>query len=127
MAGVASRRTQPERQVETLLRLAGVRHLRRNFRGLPGCPDFAVRSARLAVFVDSCFWHGCRWHCRRPSSHKEYWDQKIERNALRDSLVNVTLIKMHWRVMRIWEHQIRDAAGRAKVIARVAAALNAIE
>ena len=126
MAGVRSRRTQPERQVESLLRLAGVRHLRRNFRGLPGCPDFVIRSARIAIFVDSCFWHGCRWHHRRPASRQEYWDAKIERNAARDRLVNGLLKRMNWRVIRIWEHQIRDSTGRAKVIARVAAALTGV-
>jgi DNA mismatch endonuclease Vsr len=123
MAGVGSRRTQPERQVETLLRLAGVRHVRRNVRALPGCPDFVLRDARLAVFVDSCFWHGCRWHYRRPASRREYWDLKIERNVRRDSQVNALLKNMGWRVLRIWEHQIRETAGQAKVIAKVVAIL----
>ena len=124
MAGVGSRRTRPERQVETLLRLAGVRHVRRNVRPLPGCPDFVLRNARLAVFVDSCFWHGCRWHYRRPASRQEYWDLKIERNVRRDKEVNTLLKSMNWRVLRIWEHQIRDATGQSRVMARVVAALN---
>lgn len=123
MAAVGSRRTQLERQVECLLRLAGARHLSRNVRVLPGCPDFVIRSARLAVFVDSCFWHGCRWHHRPPASRKNYWEPKIARNVLRDRDVNTALKRLHWHVCRVWEHQIRDEPGRKKVIRRLASAL----
>lgn len=126
MAAVRSRRTRPEREVEILLRTAGIRHLRRNFRALPGCPDFVIRSARLVVFVDSCFWHGCRWHCRRPATHREYWDRKIARNADRDRFVNSLLKGMGWSVIRIWEHQLRGALGRAKVISRVTSAVQSV-
>lgn len=123
MARVGSRRTQPERQVEGLLRLCGVQHLRRNVKGVPGCPDFVVRGERIAIFVDSCFWHGCKWHCRRPTSRQSYWTPKIARNAKRDKDVTALLRSMNWRVVRIWEHQIRDGPGQAKVLRRLRAAL----
>lgn len=119
MGRIRKRGTGPERIMETLLRRAGVRHLRRNVARLPGCPDFVIREARLTVFVDSCFWHGCRLHYRRPASRREYWDLKIQRNIERDQHVNALLSAKGWRVARYWEHEIRDEIGRTEVIAKL--------
>jgi DNA mismatch endonuclease, patch repair protein len=76
--------------------------------GIPGKPDFAHRSARLVVFIDSCFWHGCPQHLRRPASNTEYWQQKIQRNRARDRQVTEELKRGGWRVVRIWEHSVRN-------------------
>jgi DNA mismatch endonuclease (patch repair protein) len=70
--------------------------------------------------VDGCFWHGCRWHCRMPKSHKGFWATKITRNKARDREVGRVLRKRRWRVLRIWEHSLREPA---KVVTRLNAML----
>ena len=74
---------------------------------LPGRPDFVFRAARLAVFVDGCFWHGCPKHKRLPKSRPDFWAPKLERNRQRDREVNRTLRGKGWTVVRIWECSLR--------------------
>lgn len=73
-----------------------------------GKPDFVFVSKRIAVFIDSCFWHKCPLHHRQPHSNKEYWIPKLKRNEERAKEVNKDLIKEGWKVIRIWEHEIKD-------------------
>lgn len=88
---------------------------------LPGKPDFVFRQEMLAVFVDGCFWHGCRWHAQQPSSNIEYWEKKIMRNKLRDRQVTHALELAGWKVLRIWEHSFDDSD---KVMMRLKEALH---
>ena len=81
-----------------------------------GKPDFLFRKARLAVFVDGCFWHGCPRCYRRPKSNRKFWDAKITRNRERDRLVTRELRRGEWRVVRIWEHSL---ASPKKIIGRL--------
>ena len=76
---------------------------------LPGRPDFAFRAERVLVFVDGCFWHGCARCYRRPASNRKYWDAKVLRNQARDREVTRELKKRGWRVLRIWEHELKGA------------------
>ncbi|GEP45019.1 very short patch repair endonuclease [Brevifollis gellanilyticus] len=69
-------------------------------------PDFVFREAKVVVFVDGCFWHGCPEHYRRPGSRQEFWDAKIARNQARDIEVARELRRGGWRVMRLWEHDL---------------------
>jgi len=71
-----------------------------------GKPDFLFREARLALFVDGCFWHGCPRCYRRPESNRKFWDTKIARNRERDRQVSRELRRLGWRVIRIWEHAL---------------------
>ncbi|MBU2573413.1 MAG: very short patch repair endonuclease [Elusimicrobia bacterium] len=120
MAAVKSRgNVSTEAAVRRIFLAKGVTGWRRHLNSIPGKPDFAFRSARVAVFVDGCFWHGCK-SCRRnitPSTNNEYWRQKIKRNQERDRKVNADLRKSRWRVVRIWEHAIANAP--AKVVQRI--------
>jgi DNA mismatch endonuclease (patch repair protein) len=68
-----------------------------------GKPDFIFRQVRLALFVDGCFWHGCPKHATQPKSNRAFWKNKFARNLARDKLVNRTLRRNGWRVIRIWE------------------------
>lgn len=70
-----------------------------------GKPDFVFRSARVAVFVDGCFWHGCPKpkHAPLPKNRAEWWAAKLTRNKLRDQLVTRTLRAEGWKVVRVWE------------------------
>ena len=72
-----------------------------------GKPDFVFPRLRLAVFVDGCFWHSCPDHARIPKSNTAFWKKKLAANRARDLLVKRTLRKEGWRVLRIWEHELR--------------------
>ena len=91
---------------------------------IPGSPDFLFRSARLAVFVDGCFWHGCTEHRSIPRTNREMWRDKIEKNRRRDQEVSLRLSNMGWRVLRIWEHELSSepAAVVKKIIENLQAA-----
>lgn len=80
-----------------------------------GKPDFAFRKARIAVFIDGCYWHGCRKHGRMPASNRAYWERKIGRNIERDRTVKRELRKAGWTVVRVWEHELKDGTVRRKL------------
>jgi DNA mismatch endonuclease, patch repair protein len=96
-------------KIETAFRKAlwskGFRY-RKNSTKYFGKPDIILKRFKTVIFIDSCFWHGCRYHCRIPSSNKKYWQNKIFRNKLRDKLVNQHYKKIGWQNVRIWEHQV---------------------
>jgi DNA mismatch endonuclease (patch repair protein) len=73
-------------------------------------PDFVFRQARLALFVDGCFWHGCPRHATKPENNRAFWRRKLSANKTRDRLVNRALRRAGWRVLRIWEHTLQWAA-----------------
>lgn len=75
----------------------------RRYQKVFGKPDFIFPKLRLAVFVDGCFWHGCPKHATKPKNNRRFWQRKFSANKKRDRLVNRTLSKGGWRVMRIWE------------------------
>jgi DNA mismatch endonuclease (patch repair protein) len=96
---------ETELALAKLLRAGGIIGWRRN-QFIFGKPDFVFRKARLAVFVDGCFWHGCPKHANMPVNNREFWRRKFSTNKARDELVNRTLRKNGWRVLRIWEHDL---------------------
>ena len=111
-----------ELKLASILRAAGITGWRRH-QAVPGHPDFIFRRERLAVFVDGCFWHGCRWHCRMPRGNRSYWQKKIKRNALRGHATNKLLRNARWRVLRIWEHSLRSPqAVAARIISELSLA-----
>ena len=110
-----------ELKLASILRAAGITGWRRH-QPLPGRPDFSFRRERLAVFVDGCFWHGCRWHCRMPRGNRGYWRLKIARNKRRDRAVSKMLRVRGWRVIRIWGHSL---CAPGAVVSRVSSELNA--
>lgn len=65
---------------------------------------------RVVVFVDGCFWHNCQQCKFKPSSNVKYWEEKFARNKIRDEYVNRALKARGWRVIRIWEHELRNPA-----------------
>lgn len=100
-----------------LLRDSGISGWRRHLK-LPGTPDVSFVRERTAVFVDGCFWHGCR-PCskgRMPVNNAGYWRDKIEANRRRDRKANRALRKKGWKVIRLWEHTVerepQQAVGR---------------
>lgn len=67
--------------------------------------DLVFKSARVVVFVDGCFWHGCPLHGTWPKKNADFWRTKIEANRSRDADTNVRLVDAGWLVMRVWEHE----------------------
>ena len=107
MRRIKGRDTSAEILLRKSLWARGLRGYRIGVSTLPGRPDVAFARAKVAVFVDGCYWHGCPAHCRMPSSNRPYWERKIQRNMERDKAHVRALRKAGWRVIRLWEHQVR--------------------
>jgi DNA mismatch endonuclease (patch repair protein) len=106
MKGNRSRDTQPEVAVRSAAHRLGLR-FRKHERPVPDLrctADLVFRSARLAVFVDGCFWHSCPDHGRPPRTNESYWAAKLRRNIERDRRNDEDLRARGWNVLRIWEH-----------------------
>lgn len=106
MRRVKSKDTALERRVRSALHQRGLRF--RLSYPLPGHPDIVFISGRVAVFIDSCFWHGCPQHVRMPRSNVEYWNRKIARNMERDSRTKAAYKRSGWKLMRFWEHELKE-------------------
>jgi len=96
---------QTEVALAKLMRQNNIKGWRRN-QPVFGKPDFIFRSARLAIFVDGCFWHGCPKHANMPVNNRAFWRRKLSANKVRDRLVTRTLRERGWHVLRIWEHDL---------------------
>lgn len=112
------RDTGPERALRSALHRAGYRYrvCSRPIRDLRRTADLVFVTARLAVFVDGCYWHGCPEHYEPPRANATCWRTKVEQNVSRDRETNRILRDARWRVVRIWEHEPLSESV-AKVIA----------
>ena len=81
---------------------------RKNVASYYGKPDLVLKKYKTVIFIDSCFWHGCKKHCRIPSTRKKYWEEKITRNKVRDKEVNRYYKKNRWYIQRVWEHEVNN-------------------
>ncbi len=118
MQGNRKRDTRPELAVRKAVHRLGLRY-RVACRPLPRerfTADLVFRSARVAVFIDGCFWHGCPEHFSSPRTNASYWGPKIVRNQARDAAAMTALRAAGWVGLRIWEHEAPDLA--AERIAR---------
>jgi DNA mismatch endonuclease (patch repair protein) len=87
---------------------------------LPGRPDFVIVFARVAIFVDGCFWHSCPDHGSTPTTNREFWVKKLAGNVVRDRRVDAELASAGWRVARIWEHSVEtDLAASVREILKL--------
>ncbi|MFF7893580.1 very short patch repair endonuclease [Streptomyces sp. NPDC007907] len=124
MAAIKRRDTKPERTIRSLLHAAGKRYrvdLRLQLEGARPRPDIVFTRARVAVFVDGCFWHCCPEHGRQPGVNGGYWGPKLQRNVARDRAADAALAAAGWTVVRVWEHEAPDEAA-ARIIATLEAA-----
>lgn len=80
---------------------------RRNIK-MYGNPDFVFPKKKILVFIDGCFWHGCKKHKPLPKSNRQFWSKKIARNIERDNEVNFHYRYSKWSVVRIWEHNLKN-------------------
>lgn len=106
MSRVKATETGIEIKFRKALWSAGYRY-RKNVRGYFGTPDIVLKKYKTVIFVDSCFWHGCKKHGTMPKTRKSFWKNKIERNIERDKEVVKYYKREGWKVIRIWEHEIK--------------------
>jgi len=117
-----AKNTAPERELRHALRSIGVLGYRIAPGGIPGRPDVAFLSERLAVFVNGCFWHRCpKHHWKVPMSNSNYWRTKFQLNRERDARKSQELRDAGWKVIIIWECEIKKDAMQCAT--RVATAL----
>lgn len=109
MARQPRRDTAPELALRRALHARGVR-FRLHRRDLPGRPDIVLVSARVAVFVDGCFWHRCPLHFVAPRANGAWWAAKLAANCARDERDDARLAELGWTSVRIWEHEEPGAA-----------------
>ncbi len=112
MSAIKSKDSAMETNLRKELSSLGLRY-RKNVKHLEGKPDIAFIGKKVVIFLDSCFWHGCRWHCRIPQANRSYWQKKIERNKKRDKEINKIYKEKDWEVLRFWEHQIKKDPRKA--------------
>ena len=108
------RDTAPEMAIRRLVHASGLRY-RVDARPLPTArhtADMIFTRARVAVFIDGCWWHGCAEHYRPPASNAGYWAAKVARNRERDRLADEALVAVGWAVIRVWEHELPESAAR---------------
>ena len=109
MRQVKGRDTSPEKIVRSLLHRMGYRfRLQRD--DLPGKPDIVLPRLKTVVFVNGCFWHrhsGCK-RATTPATNVDYWQTKFARNVARDARNQAELEKMGWRVVIVWECELKD-------------------
>ncbi|MBK8979624.1 MAG: very short patch repair endonuclease [Planctomycetes bacterium] len=111
MARIKGRNTAPELLLRRLLWRRGVRY-RLHYRTSAGRPDLAFVGARIAVFIDGCFWHGCPEHYVPPRSSTEFWSTKLRGNVERDQRQTARLEAEGWTVLRFWEHEVFEEPER---------------
>ncbi|MGW0119631.1 very short patch repair endonuclease [Streptomyces sp. NPDC003327] len=123
MSRQASRDTSQELAVRRLLHASGLRY--RVNVPVPGMPrrtiDIVFGPARIAVFLDGCFWHGCPRHATRPKANAEWWRTKLDRNIARDRETTAHLEAQGWTVLRFWEHEDEHEIARLVIGAKAEA------
>lgn len=120
MAAIKGKDTKPEMIVRKYLFSRGLR-FRVQVRKLPGTPDIVLPKYKTVIFVNGCFWHGhegCKYF-RLPKSNVEFWKEKIERNVARDVRNEAELRALGWRIIRVWECEIKTAAERENYLKRL--------
>lgn len=126
--------TGPELKLRSLVHKAGLRYAIdvRPEHEINRRADMVFRSAKVAVFVNGCFWHGCPKHYVLPKTNRRFWSEKVNRNRQRDRETKRLLRQRGWKVLTLWEHQdfslpaakiAREVRFRRKPLARHKAAI----
>lgn len=117
MAAIKGKDTRPEMLVRKYLFSKGLRY-RVNDKKLPGSPDIVLKKYKTVIFIDGCFWHahkGCKYY-KMPKTNIDFWRAKIARNIARDYVNNVDLELAGWKVIRVWECDVKTKAKREETL-----------
>lgn len=106
MSHIKSENTKAEVLVFRELRRRGI-YFQKHYKKAAGSPDIALPRKKIAVFIDGDFWHGYRFNSYKGRLPKDYWLGKIESNIRRDTHNKNMLRKAGWKVLRIWEHELK--------------------
>lgn len=112
MQSCRGRDTKPELQLRSLLHRRGLRYRvdKSVLKGVRRRADIVFGPAKVVVFVDGCFWHGCPDHGTWPKANARFWREKIETNQQRDADTDERLREDGWEVIRVWEHEDPEPA-----------------
>lgn len=117
MSGIQGKNTKPELLVRKYLHGRGLR-FRLHVKKLPGKPDLVFPKYKTVVFVHGCFWHrhaGCKF-ATTPSTREHYWTNKLSENVARDSYQIAALGGLGWRVLVVWECELREGMARLDLL-----------
>lgn len=117
MSGIQGKNTRPELLVRKYLHGRGLR-FRLHVKELPGKPDLVFPKYKTVVFVHGCFWHrhpGCKY-ASTPNSRKQFWENKLSENVERDAYQIAALGGMGWRVLVVWECELREGLARLDLL-----------
>lgn len=121
MQNIRSKGTKPERIVEKKLKERGI-YFTTHQKKVFGKPDITFLRKKIAVFIDSDFWHKHPENFQMPKTNREYWEKKIQRNVERDTEVNKTLKEQGWNIIRVWASEIKKDP--EECVERIISALN---
>jgi len=107
MASIQGKNTRPEITIRKMLWQKGLRYRIHN-KTIFGTPDISIKKKKLAVFIDGCFWHGCKRCYEEPKSNVKFWRKKIKDNRKRRTDVKSRLKSEGWKIIEMWEHEIND-------------------
>ena len=109
MSANKAKNTKPEMALRKALWSNGIKGYRLNWKSVPGRPDIAFPGKKLAVFVHGCYWHRCPT-CAYPlpKHNTDFWTNKFEKNIARDEIKKQELIKLGWKVITVWECEIKQ-------------------
>ncbi len=127
MSRIKSKNTSPERLVRSMIHALGYR-FRIHTDKLPGKPDIALARLKTVVFVHGCYWHrhpGCSL-AYTPKTRTEFWEKKFSSNVLRDNHVANEILKLSWRILTVWECELKDTEKLKKRISKDLADLEKI-
>src|ERR1700679_2190736 len=122
MSRVRRRDTAPELELRSELHRRGFRYRvdRRPLQGVPSRADLVFGPAKVAVYVDGCFWHSCPEHGTMPRSNEAFWQDKLGRKQQRDAAVNDAWAAGVWNIVRIWkQEELVSAADGVEAVVRV--------
>jgi DNA mismatch endonuclease (patch repair protein) len=120
MSKIRATETKPEKIVRSFLFAKGFRY-RKNLKSLPGKPDIVLSKYKTAIFIHGCFWHGHK-NCKAatlPQTRRNFWTDKINDNKKRDAKNYKELKKSGWKVITIWQCQIKNKSKQERTLNRV--------
>lgn len=121
MSRIRSKDSRIEIEFRKKLWKVGLRY-RKNAAKYFGKPDLVLSKYKTVIFIDSCFWHGCRTHKSTPQTRQTFWKRKINRNIQRDKEVNVYYKELNWITFRVWEHNLKNNPQR--IVKKIINSLN---
>jgi DNA mismatch endonuclease (patch repair protein) len=109
MRSVRNKGTNLERIIWAMLAGMGINNWKKNDPSIIGTPDISFIEIKKAIFINGCFWHGCKTCNRKtPESNNQFWEEKIQKNIVRDKKTYKKLGTENWEILIIWEHDLKN-------------------